>query len=161
MISRPSHLHHRDTAVAPLPSWESVEIVRQMKLHRMLAHVLGGSLPGLIDLSKVRRVLDLGWGAGDWVLEMAYHHPDLHVIGIDHSRAVVEYARVRAESQGVENASFASSDFFHLSETSFPLESFDLLHVSFLTGGMAVWGFTGLWRLLLRLRPCSGGVVWC
>ncbi len=161
MISRPSHLHHRDTAVAPLPSWESVEIVRQMKLHRMLTHVLGGPLPGSIDLSKVRRVLDLGCGAGDWVLEMAYHHPDLHVIGIDHSRAVVEYARVRAESQGVENASFASSDFFHLSETSFPLESFDLLHLSFLTGSMAVAAFPGLLRDLQRLCRRGGGVFWC
>src|SRR5260370_26704681 len=92
---------------------------------------------------------------------MAYHHPDMRVIGIDHCRVVVECARVRAESQGVENASFASSDFFHLSETSFPSESFDLLHLSFLTGSMAVAAFPGLLRDLQRLCRGGGGVFWC
>jgi ubiquinone/menaquinone biosynthesis C-methylase UbiE len=161
MIPHHSHLNRIDTAAAPHPPWETMEIVRQMKLHRMLTHVLGGPLPGSIDLSNVRRVLDLGCGAGDWVLEMAYHHRQMHVIGIDHCRAVVEYARARAGTQGMENASFAAYDFFHLSETSFPSESFDLLHLSFLTGSMPVAAFPGLLRDLQRLCRRGGGVFWC
>jgi len=161
MIPRSSHLRHVNTAAELLPPNESVEIVRQMKLHRMLSSIVGGPLPSSIDLANVRRVLDLGCGGGDWVLEMAYHYRQMHVIGIDRSHAVVEYARARAGSQGMENASFAAYDFFHLSETSFPSESFDLLHLSFLTGSMPVTAFPQLVRDVRRLCRRGGGVFWC
>ncbi|TME01655.1 MAG: class I SAM-dependent methyltransferase [Chloroflexi bacterium] len=158
MIPRSSHLRHVNTAAELLPPNESVEIVRQMKLHRMLSSIVGGPLPSSIDLANVRRVLDLGCGGGDWVLEMAYHYRQMHVIGIDRSHAVVEYARARAGSQGMENASFAAYDFFHLSETSFPLESFDLLHLSFLTGSMPVTAFPQLVRDVRRLCRRGDGL---
>src|SRR5712692_11658623 len=136
MTTRPNPTRLHAYNLVPSAPEEPMEIVRQMKQHMMLARCLGGPLPTSIDLSEVKHVLDLGCGAGDWVLEMAHRHRDIEFTGIDQKRSLIEYARTRAQSKRQENADFASYDMFYLNESSFPFESFDLLHLSFLTGSV-------------------------
>jgi len=154
----PSRLHSYN--LVPSAPEEPMEIVRQMKQHWMLARCLGGPLPTSIDLSEVKRVLDLGCGAGDWVLEMAHRHRDIEFTGIDQKCSLIEYARARAESQKLENADFVSYDIFSLSESSFPSESFDLLYLSFLTGSVPFAAFPMLVRYIQRLCRRGGKIVW-
>ena len=50
------------------------EITRLLLRHRYLSECMGGVLPASLDLSQVRRVLDVACGAGGWVYELAWNH---------------------------------------------------------------------------------------
>ena len=59
------------------------EIARLMSLHQNLSMWTGGALPPTLDVSKVKRVLDIGCGVGAWVHEVARDYPQTQVVGID------------------------------------------------------------------------------
>ncbi len=62
---------------------EISEMDRLLLLHRHLSESMGGILPAALDLSKVKRVLDVECGAGGWVYDLAWRYPSMHVTGTD------------------------------------------------------------------------------
>jgi trans-aconitate methyltransferase len=76
------------------------------------------------------RVLDAGCGDGLLSLALAKRHPSWSVLGVDLRDDLLEGARVRARSRGLQNACFARAD---LAE-SLPDSGFDLvLAIEFLS----------------------------
>jgi ubiquinone/menaquinone biosynthesis C-methylase UbiE len=132
------------------------EMARLTRQAQMLSRQIG-VLPSQITLPQAPALLDLGCGPGEWVLHMARQIPDAQVAGIDISNAMIEYARFRAEEEGLRNSRFYIGDILEF-PLPFPDASFDLIYARFIIGFMRVNNWHPLWRECYRLlRP--GGIM--
>jgi ubiquinone/menaquinone biosynthesis C-methylase UbiE len=125
---------------------------------QLLTASMGGVLPEQPDPTAFLRVLDVGCGTGDWLIELAKTTPTCtRLVGVDVSLKFVEYARARAEAEQVsDRVEFRVMDALRMLE--FPSESFDLVNQRFASGWLRTWD----WRKLLQeyQRVCRpGGVV--
>src|SRR5690348_3316459 len=109
----------------------STNMARLLNQSSLLTQAAGRLFPEHVDMTTVKRVLDLGCGPGGWVLEVASHFPSIQITGVDLSSAMIDYAHAHAVARGYENAHFQVMDILQL----FVLEdaSFDLVHGRFLS----------------------------
>ncbi len=106
------------------------EMARLIDQDRLMTQGMGGPLPEQSnDFAGLHRILDIGCGPGGWLLDIAFEHPEMEVVGIDISRAMTNYAQARAKVQGLHNASFHVMDM--LQPLQFPEHSFDLVNSRF------------------------------
>lgn len=95
---------------------------------KMTTAEMGGVLPEQPDPTWFRRVLDVGCGTGEWLLETARTYPTIEkLFGADISGKMVDYARAKAEAQQLDKrVQFQTMDALRLLE--FPDASFDLVN---------------------------------
>jgi len=137
-----------------LDAENAAEMARLTKQARMLSTMLG-LFPGTVDLTHTSRVLDLGCGPGEWILEMARFSPASLFTGVDISELMISYARHCAQERQVSNAQFQVMDVRR--PLAFPNASFDLVHSRFVSGFLSVTTWPSLLRECFQmLRP--GGV---
>src|SRR3989442_4500130 len=106
----------------PFTPENEAEVARQLLLHWQLSELTGGAIPSSLDVSQVRRILDVGWGVGGWVQEIARHYPAIEVIGVDRSAYFVEQGQALVSD--MRNATLLVKDIFALQDT-FASSSFD------------------------------------
>lgn len=107
------------------------EMSRLIDQDRLVTQGMGGLFPEQSnDFTGMHRVLDVACGPGGWALEVAFAHPEIEVVGFDISRAMIDYARAKAQVQGLDNASFLVMDM--QKPLDFPDHSFDLVNVRFI-----------------------------
>ncbi len=103
------------------------EMARLTKQGRLAIELLG-LFPEPNPLPPGSRILDIGCGPGEWVLDVARLVPDSQVVGIDISQRMVDYARSCIQQQNLPNASL------HLMDArrplDFPAATFDIVHLS-------------------------------
>ena len=129
------------------------EMARLLRQDRLITEGMGGLFPEGLDLSGMRRILDVACGPGGWALEIASKYPQIEVVGVDISRAMIGYAR--AQVQGLANASFRVMDIQQ--PLDFPDDSFDMVNARFINFlPAAAW--PRLMREFGRITR-SGGVV--
>ncbi len=132
---------------------ETARLIEQSKL---FTQAMGGPFPADLDLSGVRRVLDLGCGPGQWATDVAFLYPEWQVVGVDNNETMIGYAHARARVQGLPNVSFEEMD---ISEPfAFADASFEFIHARFLVG----FQDKASWPLLLaecRRVLSPGGVL--
>jgi len=75
------------------------------------------------DPSNSLSILDLGTGTGAIALSIATHRPHAQVTAVDASQAALNVAMENAESLGITNICFKSSNWF----SALPQEKFDLI----------------------------------
>ena len=139
-----------------IDSENSAEMARLLRLDNLVTREMGGLLPEGIDLTDVRRILDIACGPGGCVLETAFAHSDIEVVGVDVSEKMIAYARAQAKVQGLENASFRVMDVRN--PLDFPDGFFDLVNMRFISGFMLPDVWPRLIQECLRiLRP--GGIL--
>jgi SAM-dependent methyltransferase len=82
-----------------------VEIVRLTNKAHLLAHCLGGFLPGLPpEAMKGRKeMLSIACGPGEDMLELARRYPHWSLVGIDTRSAMLEHCTIRARKEQVTN----------------------------------------------------------
>lgn len=136
---------------------ESVsEMARLIHQDHGITNAMGGLFPGKLNLARIHDVLDLACGPGGWVLDVAYEHPTMHVVGIDVSTTMIAYARSRAGNQNLLNAEFKIMDV--LQPLEFPDHSFDFVNGRTLIGFMMPAAWPGLLKECVRItRP--GGII--
>ena len=132
------------------------EIARLISLHQSLSTWMGGALPPTLDVSKVKRVLDIGCGVGTWVQEVAQNNPQMQVVGIDTNSYFIAHARAAAYE--THNATFLEQD-MHTLEYVFQHGPFDLIHLRFLTGTVSVTQFPRLIQSVSRLCKRNGLII--
>lgn len=134
----------------------SAEMARLMRQDHLLTQGMGGLFPEGLDLSNTRSILDIACGPGGWVLETAFEHADIDVVGVDISEKMIAYARAQAEVARLENASFRVMN--ALKPLEFPSESFDLINTRLIVAFMLpdVWP-RFVQECLRILRP--GGIL--
>jgi SAM-dependent methyltransferase len=134
----------------------AAEMARLMRQDHLLTRRMGGVFPEKTDLSEVKRILDLACGPGGWVLETAFTHADMDVVGVDISERMITYANAQARIQQLPNASFQVMNI--LQPLDFPDGSFDLINARLISGLMHTSRWSGLISECLRiLRP--GGTL--
>lgn len=112
----------------------SAEMARLTNQARVLTSYMGGLFPRNVDLSRIRMVLDIGCGPGDWALDVAQTYPGMEVTGIDLSTNMIEYAQTSVEAQRLSNAHFQVMDL--TKRFTFRSETFDFVNarlIAFLT----------------------------
>ncbi len=104
----------------------------------------------------MQRVLDVGCGPGGWVLDVAFAYPKTHVVGIDVSPIMIEYAHAQAWAQGLNNAHFQVMDVRE--RLAFPDQHFDLINIRLLASVLPTYAWPPLIQACRRLlRP--GGIL--
>src|ERR1700730_7246663 len=82
------------------------EMARLLGQDHLITKGMGGLFSERFDLSGVHRVLDVACGPGGWDLEVASTNPEIEVLVLVVSRAMIAYANTQARVQGLDKASF-------------------------------------------------------
>src|SRR5215831_12545162 len=125
------------------------EMARLMHQGRLISKNMGGLLPEGIDLANTRDILDMACGPGEWVLDVAFEHPEFQVIGIDISREMIDYARAQARAQGLDNATFMTMNI--LKSVEFSGNSFDMINGRLLVSFMPTTAWSDLLHECVRV----------
>jgi len=134
------------------------EMTRVHIQDQMLTMRMGGVLPEQPDPTLFERVLDVGCGTGDWLIEAAKIYPTMsELIGVDISGKMLDYARSQAKAQQVSNrVRFAVMDALRLLE--FPDAFFHLVNHRCGSSYLRTWDWPKL--LAEYQRVCKpGGVI--
>ncbi len=135
---------------------DGTEIARLINQDYLLTRNMKGAFAERTDFSSIENILDLACGPGGWVLEMAYLHPDIKVVGVDIDKGVIDYARAFARTQLLDNAEFAVMDIQQ--PLAFPDNTFDVVNARYLYGFMLPHTWPKLIEECKRiLRP--GGIL--
>jgi len=129
-----------------------------MEQQRFLADQLGVLFPTQIDSSMIERVLDVACGPGGWVLDVAYAHRDLEVVGLDCDVEMIQYARAQARCQHLDNALFATDDMMRMSEIDDSV--FQLVHARFIADTVRSAALPKVMKELVRVCSPGGTVLW-
>lgn len=119
---------------------------------------MGGPLPEQSNTAALRQVLDVGCGAGDWLLDLAATYPTItRLVGVDISAKMITYAREQAEAhQYGERVEFQVMDAQRMLD--FPRGTFDLVNMRFGSSFLRQWDWPKILQEFRRVcRP--DGVV--
>src|SRR5258708_23828168 len=120
------------------------ELLRVQVQDQMITASMGGALPEQPDPSIFKRVLDVGCGTGNWLIEAAKTYPTMSLlIGIDISAKMIGFAREQAAGQQVnDRVEFHTMDALRLLE--FPDKYFDLVNLRFGTSYLRTWDWPNI-----------------
>lgn len=124
----------------------------------MLNSGMGGALPELDSPSHLQRVLDVGCGTGDWLLETARTFPTIEqLVGVDISSQMRAYAHEKAQAQHLDGrVQFQTMN--ALRGLEYPDSFFDLVNLRFGVSWIRTWEWTKLLTELLRVTR-EGGII--
>ena len=134
------------------------ELVRLHIQDQMLTTSMSGPLPEQTNPGSIRRVLDVGCGTGDWLIETAKAFPEISLlVGVDISARMIEFAREQAAAQQVvQRVEFRTMDALRMLE--FPRSYFDLINQRLGMSYLRTWDWPRLLQEYQRVtRP--GGIV--
>ena len=132
------------------------ELARLRIQDRMITAAMGGVLSEQPDTTIFRRVLDVGCGPGDWLIEAARTYPSMSLlVGVDVSRRMIEHAQTQAEVQQVsDRVEFRTMDALRMLE--FPKGSFDLVNLRCGWSYLRTWDWPKLLNEFQRICRPSG-----
>ncbi|HLZ60318.1 MAG TPA: class I SAM-dependent methyltransferase [Ktedonosporobacter sp.] len=115
------------------------ELIINAQLHQQMLQVQGGRLcPEIIPINRMKRVLDLGCGAGEWIFDLAKRYPQLHIYGIDIFEDALNQAKMRRNIGCLHQVELRQMDLLH--PLPIPDRYLDLVHIrrcaSFITQPM-------------------------
>src|SRR2546423_1669642 len=139
-------------------------IYDDIRFQRVIVEEIGELLPAKLlagcDLSRARSVLEIGCGTGEWLRTVARQYPDLQCIGIDEDEHQVKAANALAYRDGLTQVAFLTHALNDLPPTLFPVASFDLVHLSFLSRYILTVDYPALARMCAALCRPGGIVCW-
>lgn len=134
------------------------EITRLQSQDQLITAGMGGVLPEQPHPASFQRILDVGCGTGNWLIETARTYPTMSVlVGVDVSSKLLEYAQAQAaELQVADRVEFRVMDVLHMLE--FPDAYFDLVNQRLGMSYLRTWDWPNLLSEYQRVtRP--GGVI--
>ncbi len=134
----------------------AAEMARLTKQGRLTIDLLG-LFPEPGALLPGSRVLDIGCGPGEWVLDVARLAPTSQVTGIDISTLMVDYARSCAQQQNLPNATFQVMD--ARQPLAFPDGTFDIINLGAAMSFLAPTTWPKVLKECFRLLS-PGGVLY-
>lgn len=134
------------------------ELTRVQIQDQMITAGMGGVLPEQPNPLGFKRVLDVGCGTGNWLIETAKTYPTISLlIGVDVSGKMLDYARAQAKAEQVsDRVEFHAMDALRMLE--FPQSYFDLVNQRFAGSWLRTWDWTKLLSEYLRVVQ-PGGVI--
>lgn len=134
------------------------ELARLQVQDQLVTAAMGGVLPEQTNPERFQRILDVGCGTGDWLIQAAQALPGVRqLVGVDVSAAMVACARLRAEAHGV-----ADRVEFHIMDALRALEFtdgyFSLVNHRFGVSWLRTWDWPKLLDEYKRVANV-GGVI--
>ncbi len=129
-----------------------------LQLYRQLSELMGGMLPPLVVPANGGHVLDIGWGMGESIYEMALKYPSSQITGIDMDESTVKQAQSLVS--GLSNVAVFVHDIHHFEDNILSPASFGLIHLHFLAGEITLQQFPPLLQSLTRICHPGGLLVW-
>ncbi len=129
-----------------------------LQLYRQLSELMGGMLPPLVGPTNDGHVLDIGWGMGESIYELALKYPSSHIIGIDVDESAVKQAQSLVNK--LSNVAVFVHDIHHFEDIFLSPASFGLIHLHFLAGEITLQQFPPLLVSLTRICLPGGLLVW-
>jgi ubiquinone/menaquinone biosynthesis C-methylase UbiE len=136
------------------------EVLFQEMVIGEMGELLPVELIDACDLENARSVLEIGCGAGEWLRSVARDYPRLQCVGIDQDEGMVKMANALARQEGLAQVGCFASDLNSIAPELFPLEKFDLVHLSFLGRFIMSADYGGLARMCAGLCRPGGFVCW-
>jgi ubiquinone/menaquinone biosynthesis C-methylase UbiE len=130
----------------------------QQHIYRQLSELMGGMLPPFIVPAYGVHVLDIGWGMGESVYEMALKYPSTHITGIDMNDSALEQAQSLVS--GLNNVAVFVQNLYHFEDGVLLPASFGLIHLHFLAGEITLQQFPPFLQSLARICQPDGLLVW-
>ncbi len=131
------------------------ELFRLAIQDQMITQAMGGVLSEQEAPGSIEHVLDIGCGAGSWIIEAAQTYPGMSLDGIDISPRMVEYAQKIASTQSIsDRVTFQVMD--ALRPLEFPEESFDLVNIRLGSSFMRTWDWPQLLLEMQRVTRPNG-----
>jgi ubiquinone/menaquinone biosynthesis C-methylase UbiE len=148
---------HPSTYFVPDRSNEE-ELARLQMQDKLVTSIMGGALPEQPDPTIFKRVLDVGCGTGDWLIEAASTYPTMTLlVGVDANEHLIAYARAQAAARQLsDRVEFHTMDALQMLE--FPTNFFDLVNQRFAWSFLRTWEWPHLLREYQRVTR-RGGVV--
>jgi SAM-dependent methyltransferase len=151
----PTEPHPREDTYVIDPE-SGAEMARLIDQDRLVTQHVGSLFPPEVDPSTFHLVLDLACGPGGWVLDAAFAYPQMELVGVDISQAMIQYAGAFARVHGLGKVTFQRMNI--LKPLDFDDDTFDFINARFLTGFMSPANWTELLQECRRiLRP--GGIL--
>lgn len=98
------------------------------RLYRYMQHIMGNRLiPAPISMHHMRTVLDIGCGAGDWLIDLACHYPGIQMYGLDINHETLKQARERCLYNHLTNIRWRQID--TVQDVPLPNSYVDLIHL--------------------------------
>ena len=134
------------------------EMARLQVQDRLMTSSMGGVLAEQDDTARFQQILDVGCGTGGWLIESAQALPGAtHLVGVDVSNKMLDYARSQAADAGVsERVEFHMMDALRMLE--FPDRSFDLVNQRMGMSYLRTWDWPKLLQEYQRVLK-KGGLV--
>ncbi|HLH60656.1 MAG TPA: class I SAM-dependent methyltransferase [Ktedonobacteraceae bacterium] len=134
------------------------ELQRVHLQDQVLTRSMGGVLPEQSNPAAIQRVLDVGCGTGNWLIELAKSFPTIQtLIGVDVSRVFVLYAREQAAAAHVsDRVEFHTMDGLRMLE--FPTAYFDLVNHRLGISWLRTWDWPKLLQEYQRVTKPWGVV---
>jgi ubiquinone/menaquinone biosynthesis C-methylase UbiE len=143
------------------------ESIINAQLHQQILLVQEGRLcPDIIPVNRMKSVLDLGCGAGEWIFDLARRYPQLqHIYGIDTNEAALNQAKARRNLAGLRQVELRKIDL--LEPLLIPDHYLDLVHMRHCAGFIApsLWPYilsecvrilrTRGWLVLVEMEICE------
>ncbi len=130
----------------------------QKDVYRQLSALMGGMLPPFVVPKRGMKVLDIGWGMGESVHELALQYPTAHIIGIAKEKHTAMYAQ--ALVSGLSNVSVSMQNIPQIDENAIAPVSCGLIHLHFLAGEITLQEIPQLLLSFARLLRPGGYIVW-
>ena len=131
------------------------EMKRLQVQERLITASMNGLLVELDHPEQLKRVLDVGCGMGNWLIDMAQTYPEMSLVGVDISQRMIDAARIQAEQTGVGNrVTFRVMDALRMLE--FPVASFDLVNMRLGSSFLRTWDWPKLLQEFRRVLRFEG-----
>ena len=127
-------------------------------IYKQLNELMGGLLPSYVVPAHESHVLDIGWGMGESVHDLALNYPSKHITGIGLDVPTVEQAQSLV--RGLDNVTIFVQNFHHLDETVLTPASFGLIHLHFLALEISLQQLPSLLSSLARVSRPGGLLIW-
>ncbi|HXZ05002.1 MAG TPA: class I SAM-dependent methyltransferase [Ktedonobacteraceae bacterium] len=129
-----------------------------LQLYRQLSELMGGMLPPFVAPANDSHVLEIGWGLGESMYEMAVKYPSSHIVGIGRDESAIKQAQSLVG--GLSNATVFAHDMEHFENTVLSPASFDLIHLHFLVAQITIQQFPPFLQSLASVCHPGGLLVW-
>ncbi|KAL7961775.1 S-adenosyl-L-methionine-dependent methyltransferase [Trichoderma compactum] len=133
------------TYFAPI---DEEEMTRLGEMHSMLRTVFDNRLI-FPPVSKPEKILECGFGAADWAVDVAEHYPDAEVVGLDISPHMIPEVLPDNLELQVDDLN---------GEFTFPSNYFDVVHSQMMAGGIHATRWPSYLRDMYRVLQPGG---WC
>ncbi|EFH89752.1 class I SAM-dependent methyltransferase [Ktedonobacter racemifer] len=155
---------------APLPAYAAdllhASLYTAEDVQRLLERELliqdawgGGPLPASIFPGDALHVLDIGCGAGTWLMSMSQAYPHMHLVGVDRDASAISTAwTLNARHVDVR---LYQCDAHNMGVSEGENASYDLVHMRFLASDSAPHQYAALLREAERLCRYGGLITVC